>query len=36
VLCSSIDEQTIRFVTHLDVDGDAVSAVIERLRPMLR
>ena len=36
VLCSSIDERTIRFVTHLDVDADAVSAVIERLRPMLR
>jgi threonine aldolase len=36
VLCSSIDDRTVRFVTHLDVDGDAVLAVIERLQPMLR
>jgi threonine aldolase len=36
VLCSTIDDRTIRFVTHLDVDSDAVSAVIERLQPMLR
>jgi threonine aldolase len=36
VLCSSIDQRTIRFVTHLDADADAVSAVIERLQPMLR
>jgi threonine aldolase len=36
VLCASIDERTIRFVTHLDVDGEAILAVIERLQPMLR
>ncbi len=36
VLCSTIDDRTVRFVTHLDVDSDAVSAVIERLQPMLR
>ena len=36
VLCGAIDDRTLRFVTHLDVDGDAVLAVIERLQPMLR
>ena len=36
VLCGSIDDRTIRFVTHLDVDAEAVLAVVERLRPMLR
>jgi threonine aldolase len=36
VLCSTIDDRTVRFVTHLDVDSDAVSAVIARLQPMLR
>ena len=36
VLGSEIDDQTLRFVTHLDVDGEAVLAAVERLRPMLR
>jgi threonine aldolase len=35
VLASTIDDRTVRFVTHLDVDGTAVEAAIERLRPML-
>jgi threonine aldolase len=36
VLCSVIDDRTVRFVTHLDVDEGAILAAVERLRPMLR
>jgi len=36
VMGSTIDHRTVRLVTHLDVDAGAISAVIERLRPMLR
>jgi threonine aldolase len=36
VLCSAIDRRTVRFVTHLDVDSEAVTAAVERLRAMLR
>jgi threonine aldolase len=36
VLCGEIDRRTVRFVTHLDVDSEAVTAAVERLRAMLR
>jgi threonine aldolase len=36
VLCGAIDRRTVRFVTHLDVDSEAVTAAVERLRAMLR
>jgi threonine aldolase len=36
VLCAAIDSRTVRFVTHLDVDSEAVTAAVERLRAMLR
>ena len=36
VLCGALDRQTVRFVTHLDVGSEAVTAAVERLRAMLR
>jgi threonine aldolase len=35
VLCADLDERTVRFVTHLDVDSDAVDAAVERSGPVL-
>ena len=35
VLCGSLDDRTVRFVTHLDVDSEGVSAALERCRPVL-
>jgi threonine aldolase len=29
VLCASLDDRTVRFVTHLDADADAVDAAVE-------
>jgi len=29
VLCASLDDRTVRFVTHLDVDSEAVDAAVE-------
>jgi len=28
VLCASLDDRTVRFVTHLDVDSEAVDAAV--------
>ncbi|HYW28660.1 MAG TPA: GntG family PLP-dependent aldolase [Gaiellales bacterium] len=36
VLCADLNPRTIRFVTHLDAGDEAVSAAVERLRPLLR
>jgi len=36
VLCADLSPRTIRFVTHLDAGEEAVSAAVERLRPLLR
>ena len=35
VLCAHLNPTTVRFVTHLDVDGDAVEAAVERANPVL-
>ncbi len=35
VLCADLNPTTVRFVTHLDVDGDAVEAAVERANPVL-
>jgi threonine aldolase len=35
VLCASLNDRTIRFVTHLDVDRAAVEAALERAGPVL-
>ena len=35
ILCAALNPRTVRFVTHLDVDGDAVEAAVERATPML-
>ena len=35
VLCAALDARTIRFVTHLDVDGEAVAAAVEQATPVL-
>lgn len=35
VLCSHLDQQTLRFVTHLDVSIDDIAVVVERLQPVL-
>jgi threonine aldolase len=35
VLCAALDPRTVRFVTHLDVDSEAVSAALERAAPVL-
>jgi threonine aldolase len=36
VLCADLNAQAVRFVTHLDVDEEAISAAVERLQPLLR
>jgi threonine aldolase len=35
VLCAALDDRTVRFVTHLDVDAEAVEAAIEAAGPVL-
>ena len=35
VLCASLDDRTVRFVTHLDVDSEAVDAAVEAAEPVL-
>jgi len=35
VLCASLDDRTVRFVTHLDVDSDAVDAAVKAAEPVL-
>ncbi len=35
VLCADLDDRTVRFVTHLDVDSEAVSAAISAAGPVL-
>jgi threonine aldolase len=35
VLCAALDERTVRFVTHLDVDSEAVDAAISAAKPVL-
>jgi threonine aldolase len=35
VLCASLDDRTVRFVTHLDVDSDAVDAAVRASEPVL-
>jgi threonine aldolase len=35
VLCASLDDRTVRFVTHLDVDSEAVGAAVEAAGPVL-
>ncbi|HEY3763618.1 MAG TPA: GntG family PLP-dependent aldolase [Gaiellales bacterium] len=35
VLCADLDARTVRFVTHLDVDSEAVSAAISAAGPVL-
>jgi threonine aldolase len=35
VLCGALDDRTVRFVTHLDVDSEAISAALEQARPVL-
>jgi len=35
VLCASLDDRTVRFVTHLDVDSDAVDAAVRAAEPVL-
>jgi threonine aldolase len=35
VLCASLDDRTVRFVTHLDVDSEAVDAAISAAEPVL-
>jgi threonine aldolase len=35
VLCASLDDRTVRFVTHLDVDSEAVDAAISAANPVL-
>jgi threonine aldolase len=34
-LCAALDERTVRFVTHLDVDSQAVDAAISAADPVL-
>jgi hypothetical protein len=36
VLCADLSPRTVRFVTHLDADEQAVSAALERLQPLLQ
>ena len=35
VLCASLDDRTVRFVTHLDVDSEAVDAAVSAAGPVL-
>ncbi len=35
ILCAALDARTIRFVTHLDVDSEAVAAAVEQATPVL-
>jgi threonine aldolase len=35
VLCAALDDRTVRFVTHLDVDFEAVDAAISAANPVL-
>jgi threonine aldolase len=35
ILCASLDDRTVRFVTHLDVDGEAISAALGQAGPVL-
>jgi threonine aldolase len=35
VLCASLDDRTVRFVTHLDVDSEAVGAAVEAAERVL-
>jgi threonine aldolase len=35
VLCAALDDRTVRFVTHLDVDSEAVDAAISAAKPVL-
>jgi threonine aldolase len=35
VLCASLDDRTVRFVTHLDVDSEAVGAAVEAAKRVL-
>jgi threonine aldolase len=35
VLCGSLDDRTVRFVTHLDVPAEAIPAALERALPLL-
>jgi threonine aldolase len=35
ILCAALDERTVRFVTHLDVDSGAVEAAVEAAKPVL-
>jgi threonine aldolase len=36
VLAGSLDAHTVRFVTHLDAQDDAVTAALDAMTPMLR
>jgi threonine aldolase len=36
VWCADLDPRTVRFVTHLDVDSEAIETALERLRPVLQ
>jgi threonine aldolase len=35
VLAAALDRRTVRFVTHLDVDSEAISAALEQAAPLL-
>ena len=35
VLSAALDDRTVRFVTHLDVDSEAVDAAISAAGPVL-
>jgi threonine aldolase len=35
ILCADLDRRTIRFVTHLDVDSEAIGAAVEQATPVL-
>jgi threonine aldolase len=36
VWCADLDPRTVRFVTHLDVDSEAIETALERLKPVLQ
>ena len=35
ILCAALDDRTVRFVTHLDVDAEAIAAALSQAEPVL-
>ncbi len=35
ILCAALDDRTVRFVTHLDVDSEAIAAALSQAEPVL-